>query len=62
MIAFEQISDADHHIKGGVVVTALGKGAAMQSIAQVEEIQFREPVALLSLESQALKPISIYTL
>ena len=47
MIAFEQVGDTDHHIKGGVVVTALGKGAAVQGIAQVEEIQFREPVALL---------------
>jgi hypothetical protein len=47
VIAFEQIGDADHHIKGGVVVTALGQSAAMQGIAQVEEIQFREPVALL---------------
>ena len=47
MIAFEQVGDTDHHIKGGVVVTALGQGAALQGIAQVEEIQFREPVALL---------------
>ncbi len=47
MIAFEQIGDTDHHIKGSVVVTAIGKGAAMQGIAKVEEIQFREPVALL---------------
>ncbi len=47
MIAFEQIGNTDHHIKGRVVVTALGQGAAMQRIAQVEEIQFREPIALL---------------
>ena len=47
MIAFEQVGDTDHHIKGSVVVTALGKGAALQGIAQVEEIKFREPVALL---------------
>ena len=47
MIAFEQVGDTDHHIKGGVVVTALGLGAAMQGIAKVEEIQFREPIALL---------------
>ena len=47
MIGFEQVGNTDHHIKGGVVVAALGKGAAMQGIAQVEEIQFREPVALL---------------
>jgi len=47
VIAFEQVGDTDHHIKGGVVVAALGKGAAMQGFAQVEEIQFREPVALL---------------
>jgi hypothetical protein len=47
VIAFEQVGDTDHHIKGSVVVTAIGKGAAMQGIAKVEEIQFREPVALL---------------
>ena len=46
MIAFEQIGDADHHIKGGVVVAALGKGAVLEGIARVEEIQFREPIAL----------------
>ena len=47
VIAFEQVGDTDHHIKGSVVVTAIGKGAALQGIAKVEEIQFREPVALL---------------
>ena len=47
VIAFEQVGYTDHHIKGGVVVTALGKGAALQGIAQVEEIQFRKPVTLL---------------
>ena len=47
MIAFEQVGDTDHHIKGGVVVTALGQSAALQGIAQVEEIQFCEPIALL---------------
>lgn len=47
MIAFEQIGDTKHHIKGGVVVTVVGKGAAMQVIAQMEQIQFPEPVTLL---------------
>ena len=47
MIALEQISDTDHHIKAGVVVAALGTGAVMEGIAQVEEIQFSEPIALL---------------
>ncbi len=47
MIAFEQVGDTDHHIKGSVVVAAIGKGAAMQGVTQVEEIQFRKPVALL---------------
>ena len=62
MIAFEQVGDTDHHIKGGVVVAALGKGAAMQGIAQVEEIQFREPIALLKgskgMELPAWKQVS----
>ncbi len=47
MIAFEQVGDTDHHIKGGVVVTALGQGAALQGVTQVEEIKFSELVALL---------------
>ena len=62
MIAFEEIGDTDHYIKGGVVVTALGKGTAMQGSAQVEEIQFREPVALLKgskgMELPAWKQVS----
>jgi hypothetical protein len=62
VIAFEQVGDTDHHIKGGVVVAALGKGAALQGIAQVEEIQFREPIALLKgskgMELPAWKQVS----
>ena len=62
MVAFEQVGNTDHHIKGGVVVTPLGKGTALQGIAQVEEIQFREPVALLKggkgMELPAWKQVS----
>ena len=47
MVAFEQVGNTDHHIKGCVVVTAVGQSAALQGIAQVEEIQFCEPIALL---------------
>jgi hypothetical protein len=47
VIAFEQIGDTKHHFKGGVVVTVVRKGAAMQVIAQMEQIQFPEPVTLL---------------
>jgi len=62
VIAFEQVGDTDHDIKGGVVVAALEMGAAMQGIAQVEEIKFREPVALLKggkgMELPAWKQVS----
>jgi hypothetical protein len=62
VIAFEQIGNTDHHIKGCVVVTALGQGAALQGIAQVEEIKCLQPVALLkeskSMELPAWKQVS----
>ena len=62
MIAFEQVGNTDHRIKGCVVVAALGTGAALQGIAQVEEIQFRKPIAMLKgskgMELPAWKQVS----
>ena len=47
MIGFQHVADGDHHIEGAAVVTAAGDGGALQSRAQLQEIQFRQPVALL---------------
>ena len=47
MIGFQHVGDGDHHIEGAAVVTAAGDGGALQSRAQLQEIQFLQPVALL---------------
>ena len=47
MIALEDVGDGEHEIEGAAVVAASGNGAALQGLAQLQEIQFRQPVALL---------------
>jgi len=47
VIAYEQVGDADHHIKDDVVAATVVQGTALHGMAQLEQIQFREPVALL---------------
>ena len=47
VIAFEQVGDGDHHIKDGVVVAAIGEGAALEGFPEVEQIQLRQSVTLL---------------
>ena len=47
VISFQDIRDADHQIKGPAVVGAAGEGIALQGLTKLEEIQLRQPVALL---------------
>ena len=47
VIALENIGDGEHQIKGTAVVAAAGDGGALQSIGELEELQFSQPVALL---------------
>ena len=47
VIGFQNIGDGDHHIEGAAVVAAASDGGALQGCTQLQEIQFRKPVAML---------------
>ena len=46
MIAFEQVGDIDHHIKNNVVAATVVQGTALHGMAQLEQINFSQPVTL----------------
>ena len=47
VIGFQNVGDAEQQIKGSAVVPAAGEGGALQGIGELQEIELREPVALL---------------
>lgn len=47
VMALEHIGYGDHQVKGTVVVAASGDGCPLQSIGELEKLQFSEPVTLL---------------
>jgi hypothetical protein len=47
VIGFQNVGDGEHQIKGAAVVAAAGEGGALQGIGELQEIEFRQPVALL---------------
>ena len=47
MIALENIGDGEHQIEGATVIATAADGGALQSIGELEQIEFRQPVALL---------------
>ena len=47
VIGFQNVGDGEHQIKGAAVVAAAGEGGALQGIGELQEIELRQPVALL---------------
>ena len=47
VIGFQDVSDADHQVKSPAVVGAASEGIALQGLAELQEIELRQPVALL---------------
>ena len=48
MLGHEHIGDGDHHIEALVVAAALLEGGRAQSHAELQEIEFRNGVALVN--------------
>lgn len=46
VIAFEHLGDGDHHVEGFGVIPVAAEGLAVQHFAQLQQLKFRQPVAL----------------
>ena len=48
MIALEHIGDGDHHVERFAVVAVAAQGLAVQGLPELQQFEFRQPVALLT--------------
>ena len=47
MVGLEDVGDGEHHVERLAVVAAVLTGGALQGLAELEQLEFLEPVALL---------------
>jgi hypothetical protein len=47
VIGLEHVGDGEHQVERAPVVATAADGVALQSIGELEQLQFRQPVALL---------------